>query len=204
MSTSKVNTNVTPKFHISLGSGFILLFSLIFFFDDSGFLLAFLPSVLMHELGHILIMFFFGARPTRLKATLSGFEIDYLGSLNGTKELIIALSGPFLGLLFAFLCARLGSLRDSDYLLMCGGLGFILNFFNLLPAMPLDGGRALAFLLRSLFDESRSTTIACVISLSTASLLFAWGLYLFVKGFGFALLLAGSWLFILQQNKSCK
>ena len=204
MSASKANTIDLPNFHIKFGSGFLLFFALIYFFDNSGFISALLPAVLMHELGHILVMLFFGASPTQLKATLSGFEIDYLGSLNDTKELIIALSGPFFGLLFAFLYARLGRLWDSDYLLMCAGLGFVLNFFNLLPAMPLDGGRASGFALRAVFSEYKAQKLAGTVGKISAALLLLSGLYLIAKGLGFALFLAGIWLLILQQNKSCK
>ncbi|MBP8640446.1 MAG: hypothetical protein KBI01_06055 [Oscillospiraceae bacterium] len=204
MRSLKVNRTDTPNFHIKLGSGFILLFSLIFFFDDNGFLLALLPAVLIHEMGHILIMLLLGAYPTRLNATLSGFAIDYTGILSDKQELLTALSGPVFGLLFSLVCAKLGSFRNSEYLLMCGGLGLILNLFNLLPAMPLDGGRALGFVLRYLIGESKAQTLARFISLLTALLLIAWGLYLLARGFGFALFFAGSWLFILQQNKYCK
>lgn len=204
MSASKVNTIELPNFHIKLGRGFILFFALIYFFDNSGFISALFPAVLMHELGHIFVMLLFGARPTQLKATLSGFKIDYLGSLNDSKELIIALSGPFFGLLFAFLCAKLGRLWESDYLLMCAGLGFVLNFFNLLPAMPLDGGRILVFALRALFGEGKAQKLAAAVGKLTAAALLVSGLYFIARGFGFALFLAGSWLFILQQNKSCK
>jgi len=204
MSTSKVNTAKAPTFHVKIGSGFVLLFALIYFFDDSGFLAALFPAVLVHELGHVLFMLFFGAYPRRLKATLSGFEIDYLGSLNDTKELIIALSGPFFGLLFALLCAKLGQLWSSDYMLMCAGIGFVMSYFNFLPALPLDGGRVLGFMLRALFGEDKARKFMRFVGLLTASLLLLSGLYCVAKGFGFALFLAGIWLFILQQNKSCK
>lgn len=204
MRASKVNTIELPDFHIKLGSGFILFFALVYFFDDSGFISALFPAVLMHELGHILLIFLFGASPTRLKATLSGFEIDYLGSLNDTKELIIALSGPFWGLLFAFLCAKLGQLRNSDYLLLCAGLGFILNFFNLLPVLPLDGGRVLNLSLRASFGEVKAEKLVGTVGKISAALLLLSGLYFIAKGLGFALFIAGGWLLILQQNKSCK
>ena len=204
MRASKVNTIDLPNFHIKLGSGFLLFFALIFFFDDSGLLSALFPAVLMHELGHIFLMLFFGAHPTQLKATLSGFEIGYSGILSETQELLTALAGPVLGLLFSLMCARLGRLWDSDYLLLCAGMGFIINFFNLLPAMPLDGGRVLSFALCVLFGEGKAQKLVGTVGKTTAVLLLVSGLYFIARGFGYALFLAGSWLLILQQKKSCK
>lgn len=204
MRTSKVKTIDAPLFHVKLGAGFFLLFALIFFFDESGFIAALFPVVLVHELGHVLIMLLFGAQPTRLKATLSGFEIDYSGVISDKQEMITALAGPAFGLAFSLLCAKLGQARASDYLLMCAGLGFVINFFNFLPAKPLDGGRVLSFALRYLFGEDKARKPLRIAGLLTTMLLLVSGLYFIAKGFGFALFLAGIWLLILQQNKSCK
>lgn len=204
MRFQKTNTIKVSAFHIRLESGFVLLFALVYFFDDTGFLLALCPAVLVHELGHIIFMIFFGAYPRQLKATLSGFALDYSGLISEKQEMLTALAGPAFGLAFSLLCAKLGRLWNSDYLLMCAGLGFIINFFNLLPALPLDGGRVWGFALRSLLGEDKAPNVMRKVGLLIAILLLALGLYFIARGFGFALFLAGIWLFILQQNKSCK
>ncbi len=204
MRRAKLNAIGAPIFRIEFGSGFILLFALIWFFDENGFLEALLPAMLMHELGHIVFLHFFGARPTKLTAALSGLKIDYSGIMTDAQEMLVALAGPAFGLLFSFLCAKLGRVFDNEYLLMCAGLGFIINIFNFLPSEPLDGGRVLGFFLRALLDEERAWAIVRGAGLITATLLVASGLYLISRGLGPALFLAGVWLFILQQKKSCK
>ena len=204
MRFQKTNTIEVPTFHIKLGGGFVLLFALVYFFDDSGLLAAIFPVVLVHELGHILFMIFFGAYPRQLNATFSGFAIDYCGVISEKQEMMTALAGPAIGLAFSLLCAELGRLWSSDYLLMCSGLGFVINFFNLLPALPLDGGRVWGFALRELLGEDKASIVMRAAGLLIAILLLASGLFFIAMGFGFALFLAGIWLFILQQNKSCK
>ncbi len=204
MKTSNVKLPENTAFRIKIDSGFLLLFALIFFFDEDGLLAALLPAVFMHEIGHLLVMLFFGARPLRLNAAISGFAIDYSGAISEKQELSTALAGPAAGLLFALLCARLGRSFKSDYLLMCAGLGLVLNIFNLLPAVPLDGGRALDFALSSLFGEAKAASLLHAVSLITAFIVTIFGLYLTARGLGFALFLAGIWLFIAQTNKSCK
>lgn len=204
MRFQKTNTIEVPAFHIKLGSGFVLLFALIYFFDDTGFLLALCPAVLVHELGHILFMIIFGAYPSLLKATLSGFAIDYSGIISEKQEMLTALAGPAFGLAFSLLCEKLGTLWGSDYLLMCAGLGFVINFFNLLPALPLDGGRVWDFALHVFLGEDKAQHVMRIFGLLISIFLLVYGLYFITMGFGFALFLVGIWLFILQQNKSCK
>ncbi len=204
MRRSKVNTIGSPVFRVELGSGFILLLALIWFFDDSGFLAALAPAILIHELGHIVFLLFFGARPTRLKAALAGLKIDYSGVLTDTQEMLAALAGPAFGLFFSFLCASFGRLWSNEYLLMCAGLGFIINTFNFLPVLPLDGGRVLSFFLRTCFEENLARRILRIVGTLTSSLLLVSGLYLISIRLGPVLLLAGLWLFILQRKKYCK
>jgi stage IV sporulation protein FB len=189
-----------PPFRIELGSGFLLLFAFIYFFDESGLLASLFPVVLVHEAGHILAMLYFGAYPTRLRATLSGFTMDYSGDTNEKQEMLVALAGPAFGFAFSVLCARLGQHLDSEGLLMCAGLGFVLNVFNLLPTLSLDGGRILIYFLRAAFGAERAPRILRIVGLVTVFLLLAIGLYNISDGHGFSLFVAGIWLFVLQWN----
>ncbi|MGI5984875.1 MAG: site-2 protease family protein [Oscillospiraceae bacterium] len=198
------DTRTAPQFRVNFSSGFILLFAFIYFFDQSGFLSALLPAVLVHELGHVSAMRMFGAYPTKLNATLSGFALDYSGDLNERQEILTAIAGPAFGFVFSILCAKTGTLRNNEYLLMCAGLGFILNTFNLLPAKALDGGRILYFALMSAISAKFAQIAIHISGLLISGLLIAAGLYCIAKNYGFSLFLAGIWLFILQQNKSCK
>lgn len=189
-----------PRFSVELGSGFLLLFAFIYFFDESGLLASLFPVVLVHELGHVFAMLIFGAFPTRLKATLSGFTMDYSGNTSERQEMLVALSGPAFGFAFSFLCARVGQSLDSEYLLMCAGLGFVLNIFNLLPAMSLDGGRILDYLLSIAYGAEKAPRIIRTVGLVTVFLLLILGLYYIANGYGFSLFAAGIWLFVLQRN----
>lgn len=192
------------KLRIELGSGFLLFFAFINFFDDCGIIAALVPAVIAHETGHILAILLLGAKPKRLSATLSGFSLDYSGDLNENQELLIAIAGPVFGLASAVLFAKLGKLIDSEYLIMSAGLGFVINVFNLLPAIPLDGGHVLIFALKAIFGAKIAQTIAAIMGYLISIAILVLGLYFILKGYGFAFFLAGLWLFILQQNKSCK
>jgi Zn-dependent protease len=78
--------------------------------------------------------------------------IPFLGAVIGMKgmprdayvEAKVGLAGPVLGTLGAAVVLGIGEYTNSDLLRAAGHTGFLLNLFNLLPIVPLDGGRAMA------------------------------------------------------------
>ncbi len=63
---------------------------------------------------------------------------------NALAEARVGLAGPILGTLGAAAVAVAGAVTASTFLLALAYVGFLLNLFNLLPVVPLDGGRAMA------------------------------------------------------------
>jgi Zn-dependent protease len=78
--------------------------------------------------------------------------IPYLGAVVGARSLggsalaeaRVGIAGPVLGSLGAAAVAVWGFAVDSELLKALAFTGFFLNLFNLLPVVPLDGGRAMA------------------------------------------------------------
>jgi Zn-dependent protease len=110
------------------------------------FAALFVLLLFVHELGHALWM-----RKEGIPASAPVF-IPFLGAVIGMKgrprdayvEAKIGLAGPVLGTLGAAVVLGLGEYANSDLLRAAGHTGFLLNLFNLLPIVPLDGGRAMA------------------------------------------------------------
>jgi Zn-dependent protease len=63
---------------------------------------------------------------------------------NALAEARVGLAGPILGSLGAAAVAVVGELTGSSLLIALAYFGFFINLFNLLPVIPLDGGRAAA------------------------------------------------------------
>jgi len=112
------------------------------------FAIGFVLLIFVHELGHVIEL-----RRQGVRASAPLF-IPFLGAVIGMKELPadawkearVALAGPILGSLGAAAVWALGAALDSELLVAIAFVGFFLNLFNLIPIVPLDGGRAVAAL----------------------------------------------------------
>ncbi len=110
--------------------------------------LGFVLLLFVHESGHAL-----EARRQGLPVSAPVF-IPFMGAAillremphNAWREARLALAGPLVGSLGAALCWGLAIAYDSSLLLALAYFGFFLNLFNLLPVVPLDGGRVVAAL----------------------------------------------------------
>jgi Zn-dependent protease len=110
------------------------------------FAAGFVLLILVHELGHVLEL-----RRQGVPASAPLF-IPFLGAVVGMKQMPsdawkesrVALAGPILGSIGAAVVWALGAALDSNLLIALAFTGFFINLFNLLPIVPLDGGRAVA------------------------------------------------------------
>jgi Zn-dependent protease/CBS domain-containing protein len=145
-------------------------------------------TIVLHELAHALVAHRFGVR-TRdiLLLPIGGIaSLERIPERSG-QELAIALAGPAFNLIVALLLwAGLG-IAGSDLSLATGSPGeafalqlmwinVALAVFNLLPAFPLDGGRALRALLARVMRRERATAIAAGLGQIVAVLLGLLGL----------------------------
>jgi Zn-dependent protease len=109
---------------------------------------GFVLLLLVHEMGHVIQL-----RREGIKASAPMF-IPFLGALVAMKELPkdaaaearVGLAGPVLGSLGALAPLALYAVTGNELFKALAFVGFFLNLFNLLPVLPLDGGRAMAAL----------------------------------------------------------
>ncbi len=143
--------------------------------------------VFMHELGHAFAGRRFGVQTHTI--TLSAFGgLAHMGAPapNPRADLRIALAGPATHLVWLAVVwplskvvapLRIGELgREIDVFewLRLTNLGLLI--FNLLPAFPMDGGRALRALLAHRLHPNRATLLACRIGIFVAIGIGAYGL----------------------------
>ena len=113
-----------------------------------SFAVGFVLLLLIHEMGHVLQL-----RREGIKASAPMF-IPFLGALVAMKELPkdaaaearVGLAGPVLGTLGCLIPWALYGITGDELFKALAFVGFFLNLFNLVPVLPLDGGRAMAAL----------------------------------------------------------
>lgn len=112
------------------------------------FAVGFVLLLLLHELGHVIQL-----RREGIQASAPMF-IPFLGAVISAKSLgndaaaeaRVGLAGPILGTLATLIPLGLWLATGEDFWRALAYIGFFLNLFNLLPVLPLDGGRAMAAL----------------------------------------------------------
>ena len=136
-----------PKLKVLTTSGSMLVsvaaYSLIWGWK---FAVGFVVLLFVHEMGHVIQL-----RREGVPASAPVF-IPFLGAAvwarslggNALAEARVGLAGPVLGSLGAAALVPVAKVTGSDFWYALAFTGFFLNLFNLLPVVPLDGGRAFA------------------------------------------------------------
>ena len=148
---------------------------------------VFFASLLLHEFGHAALARREGMEIDGITLWLFGGVARFKGMFpSAGAELRIALAGPLvsalLGGTFVGVAAAggLGTAVDGVAAWL-GYINLILLAFNMLPALPLDGGRVLrALLWRARGDFSSATRIAADVGRGFGYLLVGLGVFLFI------------------------
>lgn len=157
--------------------------------------LALFGCVVLHELGHSLVAKGFGI-PVReiILLPIGGMAKMTKKPKTPVQELVISVAGPLVNVAIAAALVGVGAvwLGRDEMIQAASGLGqaapsvrtlwvmlclsnLMLAVFNLLPALPMDGGRVLRSVLSMGLGQSRATAIAAVVAqvLAVAMLLLA-------------------------------
>lgn len=110
------------------------------------FAIGFVVLLFVHEMGHVIAL-----RREGIKASAPMF-VPFLGAVisarslgdNALAEARVGLAGPILGSIGAAACIFIWHATGNDIWRALAFTGFFLNLFNLMPLVPLDGGRAMA------------------------------------------------------------
>lgn len=175
------------SFRLSVSPWAALAAGLLCYFSDAKTLFLLALPILVHELGHWVSLRLFGCRICAMSLELSGLCIRYTGDPGRWGRAISALAGPLAGLTYAWIAAHCGVSGQ-----LSAGISLLLSAFNLIPAQPLDGGRA----AEALLSRSCARTLSVLSAIITAVA----GLALFFTGRGATLALAGAVLLAWQEK----
>jgi Zn-dependent protease len=129
------------------------------------FAVGFVLLLFVHETGHVIQL-----RREGVEASAPVF-IPFVGAVISAKSLgedaaaeaRVGLAGPILGTLGTLIPLAIYLATGSDLWRALAYVGFFLNLINLLPVLPLDGGRAMAVLGPKIWIAGILITIAATV-----------------------------------------
>jgi Zn-dependent protease len=123
---------------------------------------ALLVALVVHEGGHLLGMWWFGFRDTQLLFIpfFGGAAVGHDDKvLKPWQHIVIILLGPLPGLFVGLVLYVLAE-GGPEWLQSAALTTIVLNAFNLLPILPLDGGQIVDYAVASRFPRARVAFLA--------------------------------------------
>lgn len=200
----KMLTRPIKIFSIEIHWWTLILFMVAFRFEFLHRLLIAYGITAIHECAHIFVTRRLGIKIKKIEVLPFGITARLWdeGIKKPVDEIKIALAGPLSNFIIAYLAYGLVGGWWRDYI-VCTSL--VIGIFNLLPAMPLDGGRVLKAILVKKYGCIRGygvamrVTVFCGIAIVTVGV---WVLY--ITGFNFSFLIIGAFLIanITEETKN--
>ncbi|MDD3392240.1 MAG: site-2 protease family protein [Bacilli bacterium] len=134
--------------------------------------------IFIHEWGHLMAALYFNWRVDKVLILPFGGLTIFKENINKPiyQELIIALSGPLMQIIFYFMCCKLGI--NTIFLTK---IHYSLLLFNLLPIHPLDGSKIMVLLFNYVLPFKLSHYLLIYISFFSIILLMIMSFYLHIS-----------------------
>ena len=163
---------------------FILLFFLILSGKSKFYLMIFVFTTI-HELGHILCGLFCGLKPVSIKIMPLGLNVMFQKKqLSLWKEMLICFMGPLTNIIIACISAFI-CVNNQEQIVYTN---ILIGAFNLLPIIPLDGGRIIKIWLNNKYSFKMTYKYIKVISNITLILLSCVGILMAIVLKNFSLI----------------
>ena len=185
------------KFRINI---WFLLLAVLYGFLGLGLeILIILTSLILHELAHLIVALIMGVKFLEIELLPFGGQAklqDFTG-LEPSKEICIAIAGPLCSLSISGLLYLVNLPLHPEAIPYLIKINLLLGLFNLLPALPLDGGRVFRSLLSPIMGFRKATAITANLGKMLALMLVGYSLYLlYISNYGFNYIVIGVLLYM--------
>ncbi len=163
------------KIKIQISFSFFALLLLFIVTNKINIFLCTITSAIIHELSHIIFIYFFKMKIKSIKISIFGGNIKRCNGACGSylQEAIINFSAPIINLIIGLMIY----LISRKVKLFCSS-NIVLGAFNILPFYTFDGGRGLKYFLNIIFEESLSEKIIKGFSVLITGLLMLFSMFL--------------------------
>ena len=173
---------------------FPALLALFWIYDTEGIFPYLIAAALVHEAGHLTAAKLAGERFTGAEISGFGLVLNFSEPRSYRNDIIITAAGPAANMLAAAAAsfgAKYGLFGSGAYYF--AGFCVITGLFNLIPALPMDGGRILFAALALRLDYGRACRISDAAALACGVILTVLGLYIMAKTrYNISILAAGA------------
>ncbi|MEG0570263.1 MAG: site-2 protease family protein [Oscillospiraceae bacterium] len=138
---------------------FIATITIFLLVDKSNIGVMSICACILHESGHILMLFLFRCKPKELVFDIIGIKlVNSNNKLSEKKDLCVLVAGSFINFfIFFLLFGFTSSLNNLGLFAVCN---LVLGVFNLLPVSSFDGGKILEIILMRFFSY-RTVDVLC-------------------------------------------
>jgi Zn-dependent protease len=146
-----------PKSSLAVTIFSIVLFVMVFlllFRDEINFVLYLVVVLLIHEMGHFLMMKLFKYENVRMLFVplMGAFVQGKKRNYSQKQSFLVTLAGPIPGVAIGAVLMWYGNVVHSQWMVELSSLFLLLNLINLLPLDPLDGGQLFKLYVRRNYE----------------------------------------------------
>lgn len=177
---------------------------LLFLIKKLEYYFLFMLFIILHEIGHLITGILLGYKPKEISLNITGISLEFYNYNIDKKDLfqiLILISGPIVNIILAVILyyQNIEFVRKIELVV----INMILAIINMLPILPLDGGKILKILIKESLGYKKSIIISERISkifIYTMMIIYS-ACILYIKNIGILLFLI--YVYILN-NKECK
>lgn len=189
----QINFSLLPILILGLFFGFLRELAILFFI------------ITLHELAHSLTSKYYGYETEKIELSLFGGAVktDEIIFLEPKKVILISIVGPMLNFAFFFVSISISKVFgiNNDLLNFFIYANLSLGIFNLLPVLPLDGGRMLRACLNKSLELKEATFTTVFIGNIVCMILFILGTILVTRSHNGIVLIVFSVYLYIKNNK---
>lgn len=183
-----------------------IVFAIIFFFmiNNINFYLIFLLFIIIHEIAHLIVGILLGGVPSRMIISMLGVSIEFYsyGKNKTLHRIVFFLIGPFINFIIGYFANKF--IMQTEIKKIIVYTNYAIALFNLVPILPLDGGKILKEILKLFLGFEKANTIMIIISkcfLVILSLIYS-ALIIKIKNIMILFLIIYLWyLYIIEEKK---
>lgn len=151
---------------------------------NAGLVMAFMLAVVVHECAHIITAKAVGLNVESMYVLPFGCaaEISGYGNAEYAKEIITAAAGPAMNIFTACTLTLLPQKYLDDTMMLFVWTNVIIAAVNMLPVLPLDGGRIMMAVMKSFINERTAWRILNGLGAAAGAVMCCAGFYVILNG----------------------